>query len=166
MTFIERFWAKVNKTENCWIWTGTVRWNGYGKIMQEAGVRSSGKRKQVDILAHRFSYELIHGPIRDKKMCVCHTCDNRLCVNPDHLFLGTRLENMRDMDQKRRRAYGKKVSSPGEKNPAAKLNEEKVLEIRKIFSTQKIKRKELAIMFNVSEQLIGKIVTNKLWTHI
>jgi len=166
MTFIERFWAKVNKTKSCWNWTGAVRWNGYGKIMQESGLRPNGKRKQVDILVHRFSYELIHGPIHDTKMCVCHKCDNRLCVNPDHLFLGSRLENMRDMDQKRRRAYGEKVSSPGEKNPAAKLTEKEVLEIRKLYATNNFTQTKLAIMFGVTQPLIGRIVKNKSWNHI
>lgn len=87
-----RFFAKVKKTESCWLWTGAKFTNGYG-------VFCSYPKKNLK--AHRFSYELHKGKIPPDKF-VCHSCDIKLCVNPDHLWLGTQKENIRDSMAKNR----------------------------------------------------------------
>lgn len=91
---MERFWNKVNKTESCWLWIASVGSNnGYGCIKFE------GKTQQ----AHRVSWKLRHGEI-PAGMLVLHRCDIPLCVNPEHLFLGTQSDNMRDCRDKGRLA--------------------------------------------------------------
>jgi hypothetical protein len=89
----ERFWKKVNKTEDCWLWLGHLQ--RYGRF------KPQGIRNSPQVLAHRYSYELHFGPI-PIGMNVLHKCDNPACVNPDHLFLGTQKDNVIDMMNKGR----------------------------------------------------------------
>lgn len=99
LTLEERFFAKVEKTDSCWIWKGNARGNAkfmYGKFDYMGKVFS----------AHRVSWEMHNGKIPKggdyRGICVCHSCDNPLCVNPEHLFLGAHKNNMRDKVLKRR----------------------------------------------------------------
>src|SRR5580765_7764248 len=87
----ERFWARVKKTADCWEWTGSKSSNGYGLFMQPPS----------RIRAHRFAYSMLRGEIPRGKW-VLHRCDNRACVNPDHLFIGDNTANVRDMHRKGR----------------------------------------------------------------
>lgn len=103
-TLQQRFWEKVNKTEGCWNWIGKINKYGYGKIWFEKKERFS----------HRISYLFKNGSF-DESLFVLHKCDNRRCVNPDHLFLGTQADNMRDMCAKKRHWSPKNFK--GEKNP-------------------------------------------------
>jgi len=83
------FWSLVKKGQGCWIWTGGKDGKGYGRVWKD------GKRQG----AHRVAYELTHGPIKDGKYA-CHHCDNKICVNPDHIFIGTQKDNMQDWARK------------------------------------------------------------------
>lgn len=80
----------------CWLWLGAEKGNGYGNV----------RRRQQNLPAHRFVWELVSGKAVPAGLDVCHKCDTRLCVNPGHLFLGTRLDNMRDCVAKGRQARG------------------------------------------------------------
>jgi hypothetical protein len=91
----ERFWRNVDKTGECWTWTGGRAIDGYGSFYADG----------AGIAAHRFSYQLHNGPI-PAGLVICHRCDNPPCVRPDHLFLGTQLDNVRDMFSKDRNVSG------------------------------------------------------------
>jgi hypothetical protein len=93
----ERFWEKVRKGRGCWLWMGTRSTQGYGQLKPP--------KKRPTIMAHRFAYELLVGPI-PSGLLVCHRCDNPPCVRPDHLFLGTPLDNTLDAKAKGRLATG------------------------------------------------------------
>ena len=83
----ERFWARVQKTATCWLWTGAIQSAGYGRFVTDEGRH---------VLAHRFSYWLHHGEI-DDNLFALHSCDTPRCVNPEHLRLGTAKDNMGDV---------------------------------------------------------------------
>lgn len=95
---INRFWSKVNKTDSCWNWTAAQDRCGYGVY----SVRENNKITALK--THRLSYSLTNGPI-PKDMFVCHHCDNPVCVRPDHLFLGTHSDNMKDKINKNRHRH-------------------------------------------------------------
>ncbi len=88
----EHFWAQVDKTDTCWLWTGYRMANGYATT-----ANGSGKE-----LVHRVAWDVYTGSPAPKDMLVCHTCDTRHCVRQDHLFLGTPKDNTQDMLSKGR----------------------------------------------------------------
>lgn len=150
MPIADRFWPKVKKTDGCWEWQATKSRNGYGTL-------SDGEKT---VKAHRVSYELAFGPILDEKW-VLHRCDNRGCVRPDHLFLGTRADNIADMMQKGRHRCASRL---GDDNYNAKLTTSDVIDIRRRY--QHGKGGQLASEFGVNRALIWKIVHRKLWAHV
>lgn len=107
-------------------------------------------------LAHRMSYDCFIAPIPDG-MLICHKCDNRKCVNPDHLFVGTQSDNRNDMYAK-----GRGVDRKGEKHPERKLREEDVMFIRE----SEMRNMDLAKKFNVSRTAISDIRCRRRWKHI
>lgn len=136
------------KTETCWLWTGSKYKNGYGRIR-------SLKR---GLLTHRVAWELTYGPIPDE-LQVCHKCDVRNCVRPDHLFLGTNDDNIRDMHSKNRHVYGARQHM-------AKLDDDKVRNIRELYEQGNISKKQLAERFGVSATSIDDVVKFKSWKHV
>lgn len=154
MTLLERFWGKVDVRgeDECWNWKAGGNF-GYGSIRL-------GNRFSKQVRAHRLSWEIENGPIRDN-LLVCHRCDNRACVNPSHLFLGTVLENNRDAKQKGRNAFG-------ENSGHSKLNDFQIRVIRKTNDRKsfKIKRRFLAELFGVNESCIYKVISKQSWRHL
>lgn len=144
---IERFIEKINHNPEtgCWEWTAWVNNWGYGFFY--------GSRKSR--LAHRASYELFCGEIPDK-MHVLHKCDNPKCVRPSHLFLGTELDNKRDMVEKKRQAYG-------ERNGKSKVNQEIIKTIRE---RRDLKLREVSEMFGISIMQASRIRRGLQWRHI
>jgi hypothetical protein len=145
---VKRHLGETTST-GCILWNGSVHANGYGMIKKD---KRSPRR------AHRVVWELTHGPIPDGLM-VCHHCDNRRCVNLEHLFLGTHQDNMDDMIAKGRNAVG-------ERCPQAKLTEEKVRLARKLHKAGTHTQQQIADLLGVQRAAIAKIVTYQRWKHI
>lgn len=109
-----KLWARVDKTDACWeVRRGEIDRKGYG-IIYHRGSRH---------LTHRVSYMLAHGPFA-AEMCVCHRCDNPPCVRPDHLFLGTREDNIRDMVKKGRHRWEAGVKAASKLPPTCRMGHE------------------------------------------
>ena len=125
--------------------------SGYGRIYIK-----DNRGRRMD-LAHRVAWERANGPIPGG-LFVRHSCDNRGCVNTEHMFLGTHKDNMYDMKAKGR-------SLRGSRHNLAKLNESQVLEIRKL-QRDGVMGKEIAKAYGVSNALISMIKTRKLWAHL
>ena len=160
----ERLAAKIVVRESgCHEWTGCVEKDGYGRIAIEAIRKEDGKISVVKMRANRLAYELAYGPIPDG-MLVCHTCDNRRCVNPEHLFLGTPADNSADMARKGRAASGERNgnsrskgnAATGERNGNSKLTDKERVMIENLKESGMLQR-EVAEMFGVSKGNIGRI---------
>jgi hypothetical protein len=149
----QRFWAKVRKGDGCWEWTAAGS-RGYG-VMGLGG--QYGKR----VLAHRFSWELHNGPIPDG-LNVCHQCDNPPCVRPDHLFLGTHADNVRDLVSKGRNAT---VRAYGEAGGSSKLTNDQVMDIRRQRAAG-VRSRVLADRYGISRTNVRLIVIGKSWSHL
>lgn len=148
----KRFWKYVDKDgpNGCWLWTGTLRPDGYGVIGR--GGRGQGLER-----ANRLSYMIHFGQIPDG-MFVCHKCDNPTCVNPEHLFLGSPGDNCHDMVKKKRNAHGE--------TSYAKLTTEQVVEIRRIYSLGGISQIKIADRYGISRSHVSLIVRGERWQHV
>lgn len=159
----ERFWEKVEKTDGCWLWTAGRFGTGYGEFSIDSRPAK----------AHRVAWELTNGPI-PVGLIVCHHCDNRICVRPDHLFLGTVADNSADMVAKHRGRGGRppgyrrgpnETILRGARNPTAVLDEVKVAEIRLRLAAGE-RGLYLAREFGVSASAVSLIKRGKKWRHV
>ena len=148
---LESFWKKVKKTNSCWEWTAVKTSKGYGHLPY---ARNWG----FTTLAHRLSY-LIHRGDIPEGLLICHTCDNPHCVNPEHLFLGTQVDNMQDCLSKGRVRY---ITHRGESNGRCKISREQALEIKHSL----LPRKELMKKFGISRSMVGKIKSGSSWKEL
>lgn len=147
---LARFMSKIEKQDNdCWEWLGSTDRHGYGQV----------KVGQKMCRAHRVSFELMVSEI-PTGMYILHHCDNRRCVNPDHLFLGTQLDNIRDM-----RSKGREKDVRGETNGQSRLTQEQVVKILELVRQGK-KQTEVAKMYLVATSTINAIVTATNWKWI
>lgn len=156
---VERFWAKVQRSDECWLWQGARFVSGYGKF--------SVRRIEQMQLAHRVAYELTRGKI-PPGMHVCHDCDRyyppgdttyRRCVRPDHLFLATNAGNQYD-----KVAKGRQRAGQGERHGHAKLVAALVLEIRTLAGTATAEA--IAPQYGVTASTIYNIWKRRTWRHL
>lgn len=147
-----RFWNKVDRPEDpsaCWNWLGGKDKDGYGFFYLE------GKA----IIASRFVYELLNGPI-PKGLIICHRCDNPSCCNPNHIFAGTHSDNAHDAYNKGRRC------AIGRKNGRAVLTEQDVLDIRSSIQNGTATTGQIAKQYRIGQPQVFRIIQHKRWQHI
>ena len=160
---VRRFWAKVQKTPDCWLWTASKRHKGYGAF---CWYNKDGKYVQGG--AHRFAYQLLVGPI-PTGMFVLHKCDTPACVNPEHLFIGTSQDNVDDMMRKGRHVAGGTYTygeyKRGMQHWNSKLTPEAVRDIRDSYHGRGISMQKIADTYGVAISCVSKVVNKKLWAH-
>lgn len=153
---IERFWAKVEKTDGCWVWKAACR-KGYGAFKFEGKVYDT----------HRFSYILHFGDI-GPGLAVCHRCDNPLCIRPDHLFLGTIADNNLDMHVKGRHKGGhawdpnREIRTHSPEATTAKLNH-KTADLIRMMHKLGYSVQDLADQFKVARRTVQDVVAGTTW---
>lgn len=156
MTLADRILAKIemDAVTGCWNWTGSKTRRGYGMIWDGS--------KNKNRTAHRISYEIHCGQIPQGSgyhgTCVCHRCDNRSCINPEHLFLGEHADNVAD-----KVAKGRQRALLGVNHPGAKLTEADILAIRSAIG---VTHRALGEQYGVSRGLISAIRAGRAWAHI
>ena len=142
----DRFWARVERTTGCWLWTGAIdQRTGYGRLQYQG--------RQVT--AHRLAFELATGAPPPAELYVCHSCDTRLCCRPDHLWLGSAAENTRD-------AVSKGRMHPGEQHPGARLTADQVATIRDRLSSGE-RGTDVAAHFGVHPNTVYAIGKGRTW---
>ena len=139
--------ATRGDSDGCWEWVRATNKGGYG-------IMAFGGKSE---LSHRVSYRLFKGKIPDG-LCVCHSCDNRKCVNPEHLWLGSLQENIQDRQDKKRQMRG-------EISPRTTLSNIDAGEIKAHLSSGIVTRKVIAEMYGVSKKVIDDIATGRTWWH-
>lgn len=144
--FENRFWNNVVETnKGCWEWQGSISSNGYGVITVDGVARPT----------HVLSYELTNGEIPNG-LFVLHKCNVRLCINPDHLYIGTHNDNMDDMSNSN--------VLKGERNANSVLSENDVREIRKLISSRMVTYANIAQQYGVKRQTIKDIALGRTWS--
>lgn len=155
--FIEYFWARVRKNDltGCWNWIADKDKDGYGYAYL-GKTRIEGTKKYIKHRdkTHRLSWNMHNGAIPEG-LCVLHKCDNPSCVNPDHLFIGTKKQNSEDMVAKQR-------NQRGEQRPLAKVTEEQVREIR----ASKESLTKIGAKYGLAFQTVSQIKNRKTWRHV
>jgi hypothetical protein len=144
----------IDEQSGCWNWQSTTR-NGYGRLI--VGSRTDKTRKSVS--AHRYSFEIFVGPIAEG-LEVCHRCDNPSCVNPQHLFLGTRQDNIDDRESK-----GRNKIQRGENNGNAKLTDVDVVAAKRL-RTKGMTYKCIAERFGVTKMTAMRAIKGQQWAHL
>jgi len=135
--------------QGCWLWTGSLKDNGYGQL-------SRGRGKLITV--HRYAWILTHGEI-PPGLHVLHHCDVRHCGNPDHLYLGTDADNMRDMRLRNRMARGERL-------PGHILTPAQVVSIREEYGKGGISMKNLGAKHGVKAQTVCDVISGRRWKHI
>lgn len=153
---IARFWSKVavGPNKDCWHWNGAVGGNGYGRF------RVAGRRTEQP---HRVAWELANGEALGARYA-CHTCDNKLCVNPHHIYAGDHGSNTRDAVE-RGLLVGNRLDQRGAANANARLSEADVMAIREMIAGGATNR-AIAKLFPVSDGMISRIRRGRSWTHV
>jgi hypothetical protein len=147
--FLDRFWSQVQQGEGCWLWVGGKTGAGYGHF-----------KHRIDILTHRLSWELHNRKPIPPGMFVIHSCDNPACVNPDHLSVGTSLDNMRDKMKK-----GRHRTVRGEDAPWSRLTTAEIIAIRRAHRSG-LGYKKLGKLFGINDGYACQICQHKRWRHV
>lgn len=150
---LNRLLSKTKKTNTCWIWLGAKNPKGYGRIKINKKLYSP----------HRIMFELFYGKILGV-YDVCHKCDNPSCINPDHLFLGTRSDNMKDAYNKGRLKILEYIRPKGSDVYSSKLKERDIFQIRELDKV--LQRNEIAKLFNVHKSQISRALNGQSFKHI
>lgn len=153
----ERFWSKVDKSagpDGCWIWRGAIKPNGYGKVSIGAAKASRW------YYTHRIAYAM-HNVTDPADLFVCHHCDNPVCCNPSHLFLGTDQDNKTDMVRKGRQGAARGVESAN-----AKFAPVEVLSIRERYANGGVTCLEIAVEYGVDETTISGLVRGETYKEV